>query len=92
MNVDDYLKKLYYDPKQGLISEQKLYKKIQAANIKISRKKLSEFLKKQQTVQQFYPQKIKTYFPIQQDSDKPFQRIQIDLMDMSNEPGQNKNY
>lgn len=79
----DSLKTLYYDKKQGLLSEDKLYKKARKAGIPVTHKLVKEFLSKQVVSQVFHERKIKDYFPLQ--SQYPFERVQIDLLDMSNQ-------
>ena len=44
MNNIELIKDLYYDPKQGLHSVEKLYDKLKSKNI--TRKEISEFIKK----------------------------------------------
>jgi len=81
--MEKELKALYYDRKQGLLSEDKLYKKARKAGITVTHKQVKEFLSKQSTSQVFHERKIKNYFPLQ--SQYPFERVQIDLLDMSNQ-------
>jgi len=52
------------------------------------RKKIDEFLRKQEVFQQFkkVQKNLYSYFPIYNNANKPFRRIQIDLMDISAEP------
>ena len=80
--MDEALSKLYYDPKEGLLSAEKLYQKTKVKNINVTRKQVKEFLSNQETSQIFHKQRVKTYYPLQ--ASTPFDRIQIDLMDMSN--------
>jgi hypothetical protein len=77
----DTLKELYYDPKQGFVSENKLYEKAKVYGI--TRKQVHDFLKKQEVSQLFYQRRIKQNFPLT--AYGPFQRLQIDLLDVSNE-------
>ena len=47
--TDAILQKVYYDPKNGLVSAYRLYKKLKSQGI--TRKQVSEFLRKQQVQQ-----------------------------------------
>ena len=47
--TDAILQKVYYDPKIGLVSADRLYKKLKSQGI--TRKQVSEFLRKQQVQQ-----------------------------------------
>lgn len=78
----DKLKDMYYDPKKGLLSEEKLYKKARKEGIDVKLKDVHSFLKDQEVSQVFNQRRVKTFFPLK--ADAPFQRVQIDLMDMSN--------
>jgi len=82
-NNDELLTRLYYNPKTGLGSEQKLYEQAKEINPKITHKIVKEFLSNQESKQVFKPQKIKNYFPLQ--SHQPFDRLQIDILDCRNE-------
>ena len=53
--TDAILQKVYYDPKIGLVSEDRLYKKLKSQGI--TRKQVSEFLRKQQVQQLHYQPK-----------------------------------
>ncbi|MDR3571778.1 MAG: DDE-type integrase/transposase/recombinase [Candidatus Pacebacteria bacterium] len=75
------MKKLFYDTKTGLRSSS-LYSKAKAIDPTITRALVKEFLSKQNVTQVFKPRKIKRFYPLI--ATKPG-RIQIDLMDMSNE-------
>src|ERR1700710_993185 len=77
------LKELYNNPLTGFLSESKLYAKAISLGIKVTHNSVKEFLKQQEVSQVFHERKVKHYFPLQ--SQYPFQRIQIDLLDMSNE-------
>ena len=79
----DILTQLFYDPSQGLWSLQKIREKLKTQNIRIPVKDIRQFLKDQEVVQIFKQRHVKHHFPLQ--SDTPFQRIQIDLLDVSNE-------
>lgn len=77
------LRKLYYDPAAGLWSINKLHQKLKAQGVRLPIKKVKQFLQDQEVAQIFRPRAIKTHFPLM--SDAPFQRIQVDLLDVSNE-------
>ena len=79
----DILQKLYYDPSQGLWSLQKIRDKLKSQNIRIPVNDIKQFLKNQEVLQLFKQRHVKHHFPLR--SDTPFQRIQIDLLDVSNE-------
>src|SRR4051794_21023055 len=86
---DELLKVIWYHPKIGFTSEANLYQRVKEIdpNIKISHSYIKKFLDKQKMHQIFKPNKIKHYYPIHHFSYRPFQRIQIDLLDMQNEVG-----
>jgi hypothetical protein len=75
------LKKLFYDPKTGFRSSS-LYEKAKEIDPSITKAMTKEFLSKQNVVQVFKPRKVKHFYPLI--ATKPG-RLQIDLMDMSNE-------
>ena len=77
------LRKLYYDPAAGLWSINKLHQKLKAQGVHLPVKKVKQFLKDQEVSQVFHQRAVKTHFPLM--SDAPFQRIQVDLLDVSNE-------
>src|SRR5690349_4974068 len=79
------IKKLYFDPKTGFISKDKLYKKAKQVDNTITHALVNEFYKSNATHQIFKRQPVKNYFPIHYQADIPFQRMQIDLMDVSRE-------
>ena len=66
-------------------------KKQRSIDKRITHKIVKEFLKNNSTQQQFTTQKIKHNFPIYSNAYQPFQRLQIDLLDMSNERGVDRN-
>ena len=53
--TDAILQKVYYDPKIGLVSADRLYKKLKSQGV--TRKEVDEFLKKQQVQQLHYQPK-----------------------------------
>ena len=59
--TDAILQKVYYDSKIGLVSADRLYKKLKSQGI--TRKQVSEFLRKQQVQQLHYQSKKPTYSP-----------------------------
>ncbi len=75
------LKKLFYNLKTGFRSSS-LYSKAKEIDPSITKKMTKEFLSKQNVVQVFKPRKIKHFYPLI--ATRPG-RLQIDLMDMSNE-------
>lgn len=75
------LKKLFYDTKTGLRTSS-LYRRAKKIDPSVTRALVKEFLAKQSTVQVFRPRKITAHFPLI--ATKPG-RLQIDLMDFSNE-------
>ena len=77
------LRKLYYDPSAGLWSINKLHEKLKAQGLRLPLKTIKTFLHDQEVAQVFHERRIKTYFPLI--ADAPFQRIQVDLLDVSNE-------
>lgn len=85
----ELLKKLYYDPTTGFVSVKKLYAKAKLQDDSITYKIVKEFLNNQTTQQQFKRQTQKHYYPIANNAYNPFQRMQIDLLSMQNEEGNN---
>ena len=79
----EQLKALYYEPSSGLLSHYKLYQKAKTLGIKLTLKQINEFLKDQEVNQVFHQQRVKTYFTLK--ASQPWERVQIDLMDMSNQ-------
>ena len=77
------LRKLYYDLSAGLWSINKLYDKLKAQGVRLPLKTIKQFLQDQEVAQVFLERPIKTYFPLI--ADAPFHRIQVDLLDVSNE-------
>ena len=84
-NPYSLLQKLYYDPSQGLISQEKFFQKVKHILPQITRKQVNDFIKNQEVYQQHSRTKPLTQYPIYYNANQPFQRIQIDLMDISNE-------
>ena len=56
------LRDAYYDPKSGLISADRLYRKLKSEGI--SRNEVEQFLKKQQVRQEHYQRRKPDYYPI----------------------------
>ncbi len=67
-----------------------MYQKAKSLNSLVTHKAVKQFLNNQETTQVFKPTNIKIFHPFHANAYKPFQSIQIDLLDMSNEPGQNR--
>jgi hypothetical protein len=87
--MDDLLRSIYYDPMKGLRGKTSLYQLAKAVNPKVTLQKVKEFIQKQELNQVFTPVKVVSY-PLF--SQKPFYRIQLDLLDVSNEiPRMNDN-
>ena len=79
--MEEKIKSAYYDPNIGLVSATKLYQKLKDQGI--SMKQIQDVLKKQEMSQLYKPiTKERVYFPIT--SFKPYQHLQIDLLDLSN--------
>jgi hypothetical protein len=77
------LRELYYDPKLGVLTENKLYAKAKSLGLVVTHKLVHEFLQSQEVAQVFKPVRIKHYYPLI--ATAPFQRLQVDLLDMSNQ-------
>ena len=75
------LKKIFYSAKTGF-QPSKLYGKAKAINPRITKKQVDSFLKDQSANQPFFQRKVKVHYPLIATRSG---RIQIDLMDMSNE-------
>jgi len=89
--ISKLLQQLYYNPVSGFTSEARLYQRAKEINPLITHKITSTFLNNQETAQIHKRRIIKQYYPLI--ATKPFQRIQVDLLDISNEnPQQNNNY
>ena len=71
----DKLREAYYDPKMGLGSVDKLYRKLRSRGI--TRKEVGTFLKKQQVHQEHLQQRKPSYYPIYSVADGSYQ---ADLM------------
>lgn len=77
------LRDLYYNPKTGLLSKTKLYQKAKSLGLKVTNKIVADFLNNQEVSQVTKQRRIKHYFPLH--ATESFERIQIDLLDMSSE-------
>jgi hypothetical protein len=77
------LRELYYNPTLGLLTENKLYARAKSMGLAVTHKLVHEFLQSQEVAQVFKPVRIKHYFPLI--ANTAFSRIQIDLLDMSNQ-------
>ena len=89
MNADEIIKKTFYDPQIGLQSADKLYYKLKSKGI--TKKQITEFLKKQE-VQQVHKnvKPIKKFFPIYAEHKNEI--WQTDLLDLSNLSRYNQGY
>jgi hypothetical protein len=85
----ELLSQLYYDPTTGFISQEKLYQKAKPLDPTITRKLVKTFLSTQE-IAQVHKKRHKSYqYPLT--AYAPFSRLQIDLLDVSNEnPPQNR--
>ncbi len=80
--MDELLKAIYYDPETGLQGAASLYQKAHEKDPKITRKVVTEWLKKQEVSQVHAPrEEVKHYFPIK--SNYKDHIHQADLMDVS---------
>ena len=87
--MEDKIKEAYYNPTTGLISANKLYQKLKEQGITL--KQIKEFIRSQETGQLYKPiTKESVYFPIT--SYRPYEHIQIDLLDLSNISTTNSNF
>lgn len=79
------LKKLYSSVEDGLVGANKLYLKAKRIDPSITKKQTIQFVKAQETSQQFTAQNVtnRALFPIHAKTQYPFSRTQIDLMDFS---------
>ena len=85
------LAKLYYDPKLGLRGINALYRRSQDSRLGLTRTQVADWLKSQSTSQEFLHRPVRTHYPLR--AYVPFGRIQIDLLNMSNQSTeQNKGY
>ena len=88
---EDTLNKIYYDARTGLRSERDLYLKAHAVDNSITYTIVKKFLKAQETHQIFHTRHLpKTFYPLQ--AHRPFQRIQIDLLDLTSSKQHNSGY
>ena len=56
------IRQAYYDPKVGLVSGDRLYKKLRSQGV--TRKEVNDFLENQQVKQMHHQSKKPTYYPI----------------------------
>lgn len=85
------LRKLYYDPKRGFLSADRLYEKAKEMDINVSRKQVKEFIKNQKVSQIFKPIKNRVYYQIKS-KNKGVGNIVSDLLDLSNYKHENNGY
>ena len=82
--TEKIIKDLFYSPSQGLIGTNKIYEKLKEDYPEIKYDEIKDILNKQEASQLFQRRKtLKNYFPLR--ANTPSQRIQIDLMDFSNQ-------
>ena len=80
---------MFYDVSNGgLASVDKMYRRLKVSHPEITRKQVTEFAKLQEVNQVFKPKKVVKYYPLS--SYTPLQRVQIDLLDVSNDSSQNR--
>ena len=89
--IEQELRDLYYNPETGFQSAERLYQKAKEEGLKVSRKKVGEWLKTQDTFTMFKPIVRKHKFR------KTFVRdlgdqLQMDLVDMKKYKNKNKGY
>ena len=65
------IKQIYYDPKTGLTSEDKLYRRLKQLDPNITKKDVKEFLSSQEVNQVFKQRNVKYYFPLSSYSPLP---------------------
>ena len=87
--LNELIRKAYYDPKIGLQSADKLYRKLKVKTPKITLKLVKEFINKQ-AVAQIHQQKVKPEF--NQIMAFGLGELQIDLLDLSHYARENKTY
>lgn len=90
-DISALLEKTYYDASTGFTNERRLYDQVKPLNPQITHKIVTEWLQSQE-VAQVHKQRLiknKTYYPLT--AYQPFKRVQVDLLDVSNEnPTQNE--
>src|SRR4051812_34649814 len=84
----ELLKNIYYDSKTGISSTDKLYRRVKLLHPDITRKQVNDFINSQETNQVFKRKIVKYHYPLS--SYSPLQRVQIDLLDVSNDSSQNR--
>jgi len=77
------LNTIYEDPKTGLGAAGSLYAAAKKAGLKVTMSQVQSFLSENSVAQQFHPVAAH-FFPIIRGK-KPFERCQMDLLDVSNE-------
>lgn len=90
--LDDQLNQIYNDPTTGLKSKLKFNKYIQDNYAGVGRQAVNQFLEKNEVYQRHRPAStsVKTVKPIT--AKRPFERLQIDLIDMTSLARYNKGY
>jgi len=77
------LSTIYEDPARGLGAASSLYAAAKKAGLNVSIKQVKQVLKENSVAQQSRPVAAH-FFPLSRDK-KPFERCQMDLLDVSNE-------
>lgn len=90
MSSADYniLKDLYYNQNTGLQGSEKLWRKAKELHpdFRLTFEKVNDWVQNQTNSQIHHDRKVKKYFPITEDIQVPFQRLQSDLVDMQKFP------
>jgi hypothetical protein len=88
----------YYNPLTGFQSAERLYVRLRDKSRRLNeavipKHTIKDWLNTQSTVQQYRIEKQKHYFPITADAQVPFNRLQMDIIDMQNmQPNENGGY
>ena len=84
------LEKIFYNPKTGLLSAGKFYKKLKDLGYTPTLKQVNDFINKQEPSQVMKQRTVKHDFPLS--SHSAFERLQADLLDLSPWSKWNGNY
>lgn len=90
MNTDSILSKIYYNPRTGFVSADKLYARVKDDGI--TKEQVEKWLKTQYVAQVQKPVQIKAVHGIPFMAEKPNQYVQADLMFYDKYGQQNKGY
>ena len=89
--TEQELRSIYYDPSEGYQFMEKLYRKAKDKGLKISRRKVKEWLETQDTYTRYKPITRRHKFRRMYVKDLADQ-IQLDLVDMGKYKNKNKGY